>query len=320
MDTKSSLRRISWSLVYVVLVSVGLRLAIGQEPSGLSASPQRDRTVMRKSWRVEPVKVIAAKNKKKDRIEMNKAFDDDDDWLDGFTITVSNGYHKTVTAMTVEMIFRREPGDPRPPVAKALHFGPSPISIQYNLRDPNKVIKAGESAELKLTPANYRSLSSVLVEKGYPSSIKRVELVIRHVGFEDGSVLISGTWYLQDPNNSGDPTKKIPADKPKPTGPRNHRIGNTTNRMRAKPKAHSLESAASRTHLQDPEECWAQSHSPTRYCDFNPFINPYYDCETFMDLLALNTHGNYNFELVTASAKDMTMKYMSGWTVMLGGT
>jgi hypothetical protein len=65
METKSSLRKILWSLVYVSLALVGLRMATGMESSQVSASPQQDRTVVRKPWRVEPVKVVAAKTKKK---------------------------------------------------------------------------------------------------------------------------------------------------------------------------------------------------------------------------------------------------------------
>lgn len=90
----------------------------------------------------------------------------------------------------------------------------------------------------------------------------------------------SVTLYLQDPNNPGDPTKKIPADKPKPTGPRNHTVANLTNRKRGPRRAH-LEGAASGNHGQDLEDCWAQANSPTRYCDASP-INPYGDCETFL--------------------------------------
>ena len=209
METKSSLRRILWSLVYVSLALLGLRMATGVESSQV-LSPQRDRTVVRKPWRVEPVKVVAVKNKKKANIEIGKAFDDDDDWLDGFTVTVANNYDKTVTAMVIEMVFRREPGDTRLPVAWPLNFGPHPLSPEYLQRDPSKVIKVGETAELQLSPENYKALTGFLKHTGFPASIKRVELVIKEVGFEDGSVLDSGTFFLQDPNHPNDPTKKIP--------------------------------------------------------------------------------------------------------------
>src|SRR5882672_5824755 len=171
MKTTSSLFRILWSAGYVIVAVVGLRIATA-EPSRVQDSPHRDRTVVRKPWRVEPVKVIAAKNKKKEKIETGKSFDDDDDWLDGFTVTVVNNADKTVTAMNIEMVFRREPGDTRPPAAQDLYFGPSPSSLEYLHRDPNKVIKPGRTAELGLSAEEYQSLKRLLQEAGYPTSIK----------------------------------------------------------------------------------------------------------------------------------------------------
>src|ERR1041385_9038080 len=131
METKASPRRICWSLVYVTLALVVLRMATDVESSQAPTVPQRERTVVRKPWRVEPVKIIAVKNKKKANIEIAKPFDDDDDWLDGFTVTVQNNSDQTVTAVTVDMIFRRDAGDVRPPVAELLHFGPSPMRPEY---------------------------------------------------------------------------------------------------------------------------------------------------------------------------------------------
>lgn len=197
----------------ITLVGVSLIFAVWLANSS-AKSQQQDRLVVRKSWPVEPVRVVAVKTKNKGNIETGRAFDEDDDWLDGFTVTVANNYDKTVTAMTVEMIFRREPGDTRPPFARALHFGPSPSSREYIYRDPNKVIKVGKTADLELSPQNYQSLKRSLEKNGYPTSIKRVELVITEVGFEDGSMLYSGTFYIQDPTNPTDSTKKIRVRQP----------------------------------------------------------------------------------------------------------
>src|SRR6266550_607408 len=116
MKTNSPLIRIVFSVGYVIVAVVGLRIATA-DPLRIQDSPQRDRTVVRKPWSVEPVRVVAAKNKKKEKIEIGKAFEDDDDWLDGFTATVINNYDKAVTAMAMEMVFRRDPGDTRLPLA-----------------------------------------------------------------------------------------------------------------------------------------------------------------------------------------------------------
>lgn len=206
MKTKSPLIRMLWSVGYVIVAVVGIRIATA-EAFRVQDSPHRDRTVVRKPWRVEPVKVVAAKNKKKEKIEMGKAFDDDDDWLDGFTVTVVNNSDKTVTAMVIDLVFRRDPGDNRPPLGWPLSFGPNPFSSEYLHGDPNKIIKVGETADLYLSAEDYKWLTVFLKQNGFPVGPRQVELVVSDVGFEDGSVLHRGTLFVQDPNN---PQKKIP--------------------------------------------------------------------------------------------------------------
>lgn len=109
--------------------------------------------------------------------------------------------------------FRREPGDLRPPLAHVLRLGPSPNIQEYLHRDPAKVIKAGKVFKFQIGPENYKSLRQNLDQTGYPAAITRVELVIREVGFEDGSMIYSGKFYLQDPVYPNDPTKKIPVSQ-----------------------------------------------------------------------------------------------------------
>lgn len=164
-------------------------------------APQQQRIVTKKPWRKEPVTITAIKTKKKASIEIDKEFEDDDDWLDGFTVTVSNNYNKTVTVMTVEMVFRREPGDTRSPLAYPLHFGPSANSPEYTQRDPTKIIKVGKTANLELTDADYKNLKGYLAQTGYVN-VKKVELVVTEVGFEDGSMIYSGTMYATGPHFS----------------------------------------------------------------------------------------------------------------------
>ncbi len=281
METKSSLVRILWSLAYLSVAVVALRVANGSPPSRPWASPPQDRTVTRKPWRVEPVKVVAARNKKKENIEIGKAFDDDDDWLEGFTVTVINTSDKTVTAMNIEMVFRREPSDSRPPVAQDLYFGPSPSSPEYLHRDPNKVIKPGENGELSLSTENYQSLRLLLQRAGYPTNIKRMELEIREVGFEDGSMLLAGTLYLPDPNHPNDPTKRIRADKIFHHHRKNPQVPKSSSQVSFS-KA-SLTSAFS-------TQCYAIDYSSLQHCDESSF------CHTWNDLVDDFQEGYYTTE------------------------
>ena len=80
----------------------------------------------------------------------------------------------------------------------------------------------GETAELQVRPQIYESVKAALQRLSFPESINRIELRVLEVGFEDGSALLSGTLYYQDPANPSDPTKKIPARKPNVRGSRSH--------------------------------------------------------------------------------------------------
>lgn len=238
----------------------------GPLASIVSQGQQQDRMVVRKPWPVEPVRVVAVKTKKKEDIEIARAFAEDDDWLDGFTVTVANNYDKTVTALTIEMVFRREPGDTRPPFAYPLHFGPSPIGPEYIYRDPKKVIEVGKTADLRLSPEKYISLKRYLEKTGYPNSIKRVELVIRAVGFEDGSMLDAGTFYLQDPANPNDPTKKIKV--PQPPGAQNKKTRSPPDRKNMMTSVSFLKASLTLPNLMQ-SDCRAQEGRRQNTCSGN---------------------------------------------------
>jgi len=213
-------------VILITLTGVTVIFAVWLAKSSAN-SQQPDRIVVRKPWPTEPVKVVAVKTKNKADVEIGKAFVADDDWLDGFTVKVVNNYHKTVTVLHISMVFRREPGDIRPPFAWSLHFGPSVWTPEYKDRDPNKVVKAGKTVELGFSPEDYMFLKDTFKETGY-STIKRVELAVREVGFEDGSVFYSGNFFLQDPAHPDDPTKKVRV--PGPPGAQNQKMKYPQNR------------------------------------------------------------------------------------------
>jgi hypothetical protein len=282
MQTRSSLFKICWSLLYVVVAVVGLRLTT--EPTRAQNPASRDRMVARKPWSVEPVKVVAAKNKKKEKIEIGKPFDDDDDWLDGFTVSVLNNYNKTITAMTVDMVFRREPGDSRNPAAWTLNYGPDPFSLEYLQRDPNKVIKPGETCDIQISPENYKLLVGFLKQLGFPPNMKQVELRIAAVGFEDGSALYKGTFYEQDPQSPNNPAKKIPINPS--IHSRNRRTTNTLAPARTVSHHAIVEKSLPLLGLQG-EDCRAQVGQSVHVCSVHDA------CSVRWDDIAPFTPGLY---------------------------
>lgn len=211
----------------ITLLGVSLVFALWLT-NGSAKIQQPDRIVVNKHWPAEPLKIVGVKTKRKLDLELGKTFIEDEDWLDGFTVTVLNSYYKTVTTATVSMVFAREPGDTRHPLAWDLHFGPSAFTREYKDRDPNKVIKARNITQLSLSPQDYLLLKHDFQELGY-KTIKRIELVVREVGFDDGSMLYSGTFYAQDPAYPNDPTKKLKL--PEPLSARNQKLKNVPERQ-----------------------------------------------------------------------------------------
>jgi len=266
--------------------------------TGSAGNQRPDRIVVKKSWRLEPVKVVAVKTKNKTDVEPGRAFQEEDDWLDGFAVTVANNYDKTVTAMSVLLIFRREPGDARPPLAWTLRSGPSPWSPEYKDRDRNKTIKPGRTHELRVNPQNYVSLKRGFREAGYSSPIRRVEVQIKEVGFEDGSMLYSGMLYLQDPANPDDPTKKIQVP---PSGAQKQRIKNPPQREQIAAGFSFLKASLV---LRDPLEPVKALSKPAFECRWPEQSNWYTcqgefnGCRQFDDWLDPWASGTYDVETV----------------------
>ena len=138
----------------ITLVGVSIIFALWLT-TGSAKNQQPDRIVVNKHWPTEPLKIVNVKTKHKLDLELGKPFIEDEDWVDGFTVKVLNSYYKTVTTATISMVFSREPGDTRHPLAFNLHFGPSAFTREYKDRDPNKVIKARNVAQLGLSPEDY---------------------------------------------------------------------------------------------------------------------------------------------------------------------
>jgi hypothetical protein len=258
------------------------------------------RLVEKKPWRLEPVRIIGVKTKNRADVALGKVFDDKDDWLDGFTLKIINNYDKVVTSMNIMMVFRREPGDTRSPFGWELHYGPGPATLEYKNRDRSKIIKPGHTREISVTPKNYEILQRGLRDTGYAGSINRVELQIREVGFEDGSMIYSGELYLQDHNYPDDPTRKVKAGQPyaknqKPSM-RPAREAETTalNFLKA---SYALPDPfnALKTNSQPMVECKAQEFPSTRTCPPPP---PFNGCWVWNDSTNPFFSGPYDLEFV----------------------
>jgi len=162
---------------------------------------EEDILVKKSSYPNEPIQIVKVKNKK-GKINLNKSFKDDPtEVLREFAITVNNSSGKNITHLDFFLFF------PRTDKAESsedgsytfeLTFGVSPLSEhygQYRKLNPTKLIKKNETFELALTDEEYDHIIKVLNSLGYPPKIKKVEIWVNEVGFEDGTTWKSGRMF-----------------------------------------------------------------------------------------------------------------------------
>ncbi|HKG12143.1 MAG TPA: hypothetical protein VKB12_02350 [Pyrinomonadaceae bacterium] len=185
-------------------ISVGLAVGLSIAPSSAKKSGQQEeRKVEKDASKNEPIEIVGLKNKK-GKFKLSQKLTDDDDWLDGFAVTVVNRSSKTITSVVIDVIFPRPENHKTsndPPYVYTLHFSANPFFPEYELRDKSKVIRPGETVDITVSDEDYRQNNVFLRQVEYPTRIKRIELVLKTVGYEDGTIWEGGTMFKRDPNN-----------------------------------------------------------------------------------------------------------------------
>lgn len=189
-----------------IVVLLGLLL-----PTSGNAGQEQERLVEIRSDFDPPVKVAAVKTKK-GQVKTDKKFLDDDDWLRGITVSIANASDKTVTHVTIELLFHRPEGQTRlPPLVYPLTYGRSPFlpreAVPFTQPEP---LLPGNSRAIVLVDTEYNSLKEYLKEAKYPVSIKRLGVRVTEIGFSDGTAWTAGEMFRRAPDN---PDKWIPVEQ-----------------------------------------------------------------------------------------------------------
>jgi hypothetical protein len=186
----------SLSLIFVAAFGIEIFLPVAE-----TSKQEEDRLVKKGTFKLEPITIIGLRNKK-GKIKLGEKLKRSDDWLDGFSVTIVNNTEKVINSISIELFFPRLEAvgkDGPAPLFFPLDFNPSPFLPEYALRDKSRVVVPGESFELVMRDDEYEYLKQFLRELNYSPSVKEVELLIRSVGFEDGTAWSGGTFFYRDP-------------------------------------------------------------------------------------------------------------------------
>lgn len=195
-------------LVIILMFTGASMLAFGV------TTQKQERTIKKYSWRNEPIKIDKLKVKGK-HVGLGQNFLEDDDWLNGLTVSVKNVSGKTIVYIEMVLEFSRPEGPAQGiPTINRLMYGQYPL-LPGETDPPNSEspVTPGETVDIVLS--DYDSLQEVLRQTNYPPSIKQVEVSVDSVIFNDGTKWYKDKIFTRDPNN---PNKWRRVDKPQGIG------------------------------------------------------------------------------------------------------
>jgi hypothetical protein len=192
------------SLCVILALGAAAWRSAAQGPAPEAAGtrrPESEKVLKKSRLPDEPVRIIKVKNKKGE-LQLGRKFRDEADagWLRGLTITVENTSGRTITHLTVSLVF---PPDANHATAELAYgydfmFGVSPQDPHYEesrRRQPDRIVRHGERLDLTLSDEHYQHILNVLRNLGYPADLREVLIRIYEVGFDDGTGWLGGGTY-----------------------------------------------------------------------------------------------------------------------------
>jgi hypothetical protein len=193
-------------LLSVLALSITCLIVLSARTSstGQTLRQNQERLIKQKSWKNEPVKISKLKIKGKG-FAMGQKFLEEDDWLKNLTISVKNVSGKNITFLSLTLDFPKPEDSTEVPAAFSIEYGRNPL-FPANVVWPDslKPIADGETKDLTLSDTEYSTLRDLLSETNYPASIKRMDIILGDIVFDDGTKWSGGAWFRRDSN---DPTR-----------------------------------------------------------------------------------------------------------------
>jgi hypothetical protein len=161
---------------------------IAQHTEKASSPPEHARKFSKKGGRA-PMKISHIRSKAR-LAPVNKPFVDGDDWLKDLVVELANSSEKTVTFVTVQILFPSpEEQLKKPGAAVFLQYGDNPFNYSTaEAMPPVRVnpVLPGDYLELALSNDQYDTIKSLLASAGIQDN-NNVEIRVSAIGFSDGT-------------------------------------------------------------------------------------------------------------------------------------
>ena len=183
------------------------------------ALQKRERTLKNEKWGNEPVEVLSIKVKGK-TVRFDEKTLEDNDWLNGFTVSLKNTSNLPIIFAEIELIFPRPNGGTpdTPNLVYRMKYGkvPTPDTPHGEVQRT----MPGETVDVKLSEDDVAAINMALERHSYPPGAVVLRMSIGSVVFDDFLMWKGGKTYQRDREKPG--KWKVIAAPQRPTHAQRH--------------------------------------------------------------------------------------------------
>jgi hypothetical protein len=133
-------------------------------------------------------------------VKFDEAFDGSDEWLPTVLLSVKNISNKSIVYLSVDVNFP-ETRSLRAMMSYPIELGQKPES-KFPTRNAPMVLLPGDTLEIQLQD-HYPKIKTFVEKQWTIKDIRKAELEIGFVIFDDRTAWAAGNFYRQDPTNPG---------------------------------------------------------------------------------------------------------------------
>ena len=197
MKAESSVQKILWSLVYLVFAIAALRVSILNQPTSVGAQ-QGQRKSVAEAFGTNPQLKISKLRIGSEPREFGEEFDEADDWTRRLSFEIDSLAAKPITFVQINLKFPDTLSTGNIMVYPIL-LGNRPGASQV-VSDNPLYFKPGDKMKIDVAK-DYNQLEKFIRVRHSMKDIRKVELEIGFIGFEDGTAWAAGDFLQPDPNN-----------------------------------------------------------------------------------------------------------------------
>lgn len=200
MTNKSPAVSIAWSLAYILLAGLVVRVALTSQPLGIAAAPQQDqRKSIKEAYSSNPQVRVTKLKVAGSTQRFNERFDEADDWPRRLSLEIENTSDKPITFLTVNLNFpdTRSSGYM---MTYPVELGVRPIVNPRAAAGKTMRLMPKEKVQITLDD-KYDELERFIKSRHSMNQITNLEVEIGFIVFEDGIAWSAGDFLRPDPYN-----------------------------------------------------------------------------------------------------------------------